>query len=159
MDQERQKELLIAKRVLVSLDIAMEVIHTIEAGKPLYQLYTRSGGSTPLCGKGTAYKIKKLFEEGQLDFLKADVSGQRAEDTETIEPSTPEDLTSPTKGTSSFPMPQAIVEAGDSSQGEGSSFLLVAGRLRQLKLTHSSYLAIGIVLFGALIATLNYLFG
>ena len=48
--------------------VLQQVVNVLSSkSKSLYSLYaTRRGMSPPVCGKGTVYKIKKLFDEGIL---------------------------------------------------------------------------------------------
>jgi len=47
------------------------ILETIGSKEPLYPLYKARSSGRALAGKGTVYKVKRLYEEGKLDpFLK-----------------------------------------------------------------------------------------
>jgi|GEM_PF-5196550 len=47
-------------------DTVRRIVRTLSDGGSLFSVYGRKKGSSPLCGKGTAYKIKRLLDSGEL---------------------------------------------------------------------------------------------
>ncbi len=56
-------------RIIIDGDVVRQVVNVLsgKTGKSLYSLYTSRRDKPPaICGKGTVYKIKKLYDEGRL---------------------------------------------------------------------------------------------
>ena len=111
-----------AKRFLQGLGIQIDetVVHQVvdtlsgKSQKSFYSIYaTRPNKLPPICGKGTAYKIKKLYDKGELDpylaYLASPPTNYR--ENEPIE----ENLISPT---TEKPSEKSVVEQPKSPQIE-----------------------------------------
>ena len=51
----------------VKVNIVLDVVAALRDGVPMYRLWNHGRHKSPICGKGTAYKIKKLYEDGRLN--------------------------------------------------------------------------------------------
>ena len=68
-DSEQAKQFLRGLGLTKDEGIVRQAVEILQGktGDSLYSVYTqRSGRKPPICGKGTAYKIKRLYEAGEL---------------------------------------------------------------------------------------------
>lgn len=53
--------------LIVGEDVVQQVLGALQEKASLYRLYKPKQNQIPVCGKGTVYKIKRLYESGQLE--------------------------------------------------------------------------------------------
>ena len=78
-NQGEVEEYLRGLGLTVGAHTVSKVVSTLQNEVPLYRSYTRGTNERATCGKGTAYKIKGLYEEGRLmPFLDSNQAVEQA---------------------------------------------------------------------------------